>query len=55
MKYSKDSYWLYPDNNSQGMGEYEDLVHNPGSDAYLSAISTKGISHRIVATIGCKF
>ena len=55
MKYGKDSFWLYPDNNSQNMGEYEDLIHNPGSDAYLSAISTKGISHRIVATIGCKF
>lgn len=55
MKYGKDSFWLYPDNNSQNMGEYEDLIHNPGSDAYFSAISTKGISHRIVATIGCKF
>ena len=53
LKYSKDSFWLYPDNTVSG--EYEDLIHNLNSDLYAGAISTKGLSHRIVATIGCKF
>lgn len=58
MKYGKDSYWLYPDTDRYLTSEeYQDLlnIYNLNPDRYPSAISTKGISHRIVATIGCKF
>ncbi len=49
MKFSKDSYWIYPDENA-GFGNL-----TSDSALYPGAISTKGLSHRIVATIGCKF
>ena len=56
LKYSKDSFWLYqqPDGYISA-SQYQDLIHNAESGIYNSAVSTKGISHRIVATIGCKF
>lgn len=56
LKYSKDSYWLYPDTVQYlTASEYQNLIQNSLPDRYTSAISTRGISHRIVATIGCKF
>lgn len=56
LKYSKDSFWLYqqPDGYISA-SQYQDLIHNAESGIYNNAVSTRGLSHRIVATIGCKF
>lgn len=52
-RHSNDSFWLYEDNGAFSPDQYQDLIN--GNSSSTGAIETRNNTHRIVATIGCKF